>query len=65
MQLARQATTKAIWRGAFSSVAALERAIHDYVKHSNDDPLPFFWTATPQTTLEKIDRCKRTLETQH
>ena len=58
-------TTKAIRRGAFPSVQALERAIYDYVEHSNDDPQPFVWTATPQSILDKIDRCKRMLETQH
>lgn len=58
-------TTKAIRRGAFSSVAPLERAIYDYVEHSNDYPQPFVWTATPQSILDKIDRCKRMLETQH
>ena len=58
-------TTKAIRRGAFSSVAALERAIYDYVEHSHDDPQPFVWTATSQSILDKIDRCKRMLETQH
>lgn len=44
---------------------SLERAIYDFVEHSNDDPQPFVWTATPQSILEKIDRCKRMLETQH
>ena len=58
-------TTKAIRRGAFQNVQALERAIYDYVDHSNDDPQPFVWTATPQGILDKIDRCKRMLETQH
>ena len=58
-------TTKAIRRGAFPSVAALEKAIHDYVLHSNLNPQPFVWTATPQNILNKIDRCKRMLETVH
>ena len=58
-------TTKAIRRGAFPSVKALEQAIYAYVERSNEDPRPFVWTATPQSILDKIDRCKRMLETQH
>ena len=58
-------TTKAIRRGAFPSVKALEAAIYHYVEHSNDNPRPFVWTATPKSILDKIDRCKRMLETQH
>ncbi|MDE2754074.1 MAG: hypothetical protein OXI83_16005 [Gemmatimonadota bacterium] len=58
-------TTKAIRRRAFPSVHALERALHDYVEHSNDDPQPFVWTAALPSILVKIDLCKRTLETRH
>ena len=57
-------TTTAIRRGAFSSVEALEQAIYDYVEHSNDDPRPFVWTATPQSILDKIDPSTRLAETQ-
>ena len=58
-------TTKAIRRGAFSSIKLLEEAIYQYVQYSNQDPGPFVWTATPQSILTKIDRCKCMLETVH
>ena len=45
-------TTKRIRRGAFASVAELERAIRDYLA----DPKPFLWTKSAATILKKERR---------
>lgn len=58
-------TTKAIRRGAFHSVKALEEAIYAFVEHSNENPRPFLWTAKPDDILDKINRCKLMSETEH
>ena len=53
-------TTKRIRRGAFKSVAELERAIQDYLQTHNKNPKPFTWTATADEILKKVYRlCKR------
>ena len=49
-------TRKRIRRGAFTSVAQLEEAIHDYLLHHNADPKPFVWTKTAATILNKERR---------
>jgi transposase len=46
-----------IRRGTFTSVPALERAIHEYLAHYNQQPKPFIWTKDADTILAKIDRC--------
>jgi transposase len=53
---------KAVRRGAFRSVADLERAIEDFMHAWNANPTPFVWTATVQSILEKLARCRRRLE---
>jgi len=58
-------TNKAIRRGAFPSVKSLEQAIHDFVEQTNGNPRPFIWTATSDSILKKVDRCKQTADTQH
>ena len=45
-------------RGTFTSVPALERAIHDYLTHYNQHAKPFIWTKDADTILAKVDRCK-------
>ena len=42
-------------RGTFTSVPALERAIHDYLTHYNQHAKPFIWTKDADTILEKVD----------
>jgi transposase len=49
-------TTKRIRRGVFRSVAALERAIHDYIAGHNVDCQPFVWTKTADDILASIAR---------
>jgi transposase/transcriptional regulator with XRE-family HTH domain len=53
---------KAVRRGAFGSVADLERAIEEFMAAWNANPTPFIWTATVESILEKLKRCRRRLE---
>jgi transposase len=55
-------TTKRIRRGAFTSVAELERAIHDYLDHHNANPKPFVWTKSAEVILDKERRALDALE---
>ena len=55
-------TGKRIRRGVFTSVADLERSIHDYLDHRNADPKPFVWTKPAATILEKEARAKAKLD---
>ena len=61
----REITEKRIRRGSFHSVAELEQAIDEYLKHNNQQPKPFVWTASMAKILEKVGRCKPILETLH
>src|SRR5437588_1793885 len=53
---------KAVRRGAFRSVADLQYAIEEFLQAWNANPTPFVWTATVETILEKLARCRRRLE---
>jgi transposase/DNA-binding CsgD family transcriptional regulator len=55
-------TGKRIRRGVFASVADLVTAIEEYLKAWNAEPKPFVWTATVDSIVEKVSRCKQTLE---
>ena len=54
--------TKRIRRGAFTSVAGLERAIRDYLDHHNASPKPFVWTKSAEVILTKERRALEALE---
>ena len=58
-------TRKRIRRGVFHSVVDLQRTINDYLKHHNADPKPFVWTASASSIIEKVNRGKQALESQH
>lgn len=59
-------TDKAIRRGAFRSVADLERAIDEYLDVRNQNPKPFVWTATADDILASVRRfCERTSRSGH
>jgi putative transposase len=59
-------TQKAIRRGTFGSVKELVAKIERFVHRYNAEAPPFSWTATPDSTLEKIQRlCERISGTQH
>ena len=55
-------TGKRIRRGAFVSVDDLVSAIEEYMAVWNTNPKPFVWTATIQSIVEKLSRCRQTLE---
>src|SRR5271170_7243444 len=55
-------TGKRIRRGVFVSVEDLQKAIEEFLAAWNDDPKPFVWTATVESIIEKLSRCKQTLE---
>ena len=59
-RLFAELTDKAIRRGTFRSVQALERAIREYLDVRNKNPKPFVWTATADSILENVARfCAR------
>jgi transposase len=55
-------TRKRIRRGAFASVADLQHAIEEFLNAWNDKPKPFVWTATIESIVAKLARCRQTLE---
>jgi len=61
----RELTDKAIRRGVFHSVPDLIAAINDFLQAHNHDPKPFVWTASIDSILAKVGRCKAILETVH
>ena len=58
-------TQRRIRRGSFSSVKDLKRAIIEFLKNYNKDPKPFVWTASVDSILKKLARCKVIFETLH
>ena len=57
----RDITTKRIRSGAFPSVAALVKAIENYIAEHNLDPKPFIWTAKAGDILAKVTRARAAL----
>lgn len=55
-------TGKRLRRGVFVSVDDLRTAIEEFLAVWNKDPKPFLWTATVDSIVEKLSRCKQTLE---
>jgi transposase len=55
-------SSQCIRRGAFFSVEDLEKAIREFLDAWNEDPKPFVWTATVESIMEKLSRCRQTLE---
>ncbi|MCG2723094.1 MAG: IS630 family transposase [Thermodesulfovibrionales bacterium] len=55
-------TGKRIRRGAFISVDDLVAAIDKYLQAWNANPKPLVWTATVESIIAKLSRCKQTLE---
>ena len=55
-------TSKRIRRGSFHSVEDLEKAIAEFLATWNQSPKPFIWTATVKSIVEKLSRCRQTLE---
>jgi transposase len=55
-------TSKRIRRGSFGSVADLQKAIEEFLAAWNHNPKPFVWTATVESIMAKLSRCRQTLE---
>ena len=55
-------TSKRIRRDSFLSVDDLIAAIHEFLAAWNEKPRPFVWTATVESIVSKIARCRQTLE---
>lgn len=55
-------TGKRIRRGIFVSVDDLKAAIEEFLRTWNENPKPFVWTATVESIVQKLSRCKQTLE---
>jgi transposase/transcriptional regulator with XRE-family HTH domain len=53
---------RCIRRGAFLSVEDLKKAIREFLDAWNENPKPFVWTATVESIMEKLSRCRQTLE---
>jgi len=58
-------TRRRIRRGVFHNVPELTAAIGEYIHLNNQDPKPFVWTKKAEEIIEKINRCKATMETLH
>src|SRR4051812_34984423 len=59
-------TEKRIRRGVFRSVAALEKAIMDYLAAHNENPKPFVWTAGADLILDRVKKvCERISNSGH
>src|SRR6202051_2184281 len=55
-------TRKRIRRDSFRSVEDLQKAIEEFLAAWNEKPKPFVWTATVESIMEKLSRCRQTLE---
>lgn len=58
-------TSKRIRRGSFQNVKELITVIRHYMESHNQNPQVFVWTASPESILKKISKCKELLETPH
>ena len=61
----RELTDKQIRRGVFFSVNDLRKAIREFLTINNRQPKPFVWTASVESILTKVSRCKAIYETLH
>ena len=55
-------TNKRIRRGSFLSVPDLVAAIQEFLGVWNENPKPFVWTATVDSIVAKLARCRQILE---
>ncbi|MBI4160813.1 MAG: IS630 family transposase [Acidobacteria bacterium] len=61
----RDLTDKRIRRGSFRSVRELIAAIQDYLNCHNQNPRVFVWTASVESIMTKVAKCKEALGTLH
>lgn len=58
-------TSKRIRRGSFQNVKELIMAIKQYIESHNQNPKVFVWTASVESIMTKISKCKDLLGTLH
>jgi transposase len=59
-------TNQKLRRGSHRSIPAVEQAVRDYLRATNDDPKPFVWTKTADQILESVAKyCQRTNDSAH
>jgi len=61
----REITDKRIRRGVFRSIPELIAAIEDYMNTHNQNPRVFVWTASVESIMAKIAKCKEALDALH
>jgi transposase len=61
----RELSQKRLRRGSFSSVPSLIAAIEEYLSNHNQNPHVFLWSASVDTILSKISKCKEALDALH
>src|SRR4030066_2583971 len=61
----REITDKRIRRGSFKNVQTLVVAIQQYIDAHNQNPRVFVWSASVESILAKIAKCKEALDALH
>ena len=61
----REIIDKRIRRGSFKSVPDLINAIMRYLDNHNQNPRVFIWSASVETIMSKITKCKEALDALH
>ena len=61
----RELSQKCLRRSSFSSVPALIAAIEEYLSNHNQNPHVFLWSASVDTILSNISKCKEALDALH
>jgi transposase len=61
----RELTDKRIRRGSFKNVASLIKVIQHYIEGNNQHPHVFMWSASVESILGKIAKCKEALDALH
>jgi transposase len=61
----REITDTRIRRGSFKNVPELIKSIDQYIGTHNQNPKVFIWSASVETIMSKIAKCKEALETPH
>ncbi|MFH1876528.1 MAG: IS630 family transposase [Candidatus Omnitrophota bacterium] len=61
----REITDKRIRRGSFKNVKDLIMTIEQYIESHNQNPKVFIWSASVETIMAKISKCKEALGTLH
>jgi transposase len=61
----REITDKRIRRGSFKNVQMLITAIQQYIGTHNQNPRIFIWSASVESILAKIAKCKEALDALH